>query len=184
MNLEELLYDSSKICILRASEAVFADTGLIKDVYCLALSEKSKYARRAVRVLNICAEHDPELILPYLNAILSELPKIKDDSIRSSFLRIFMIMPLPEDEDRLGLLTQLCFDYLGQQFEKAGVKVYSIDILYRISQKIPELKHELLLSIMQQLQYGSFAFQSRGTRILKKLMKELGKDSFGDEFDF
>jgi len=184
MNLEELLFDSSKICILRASEAVFADTGLIEEMYKFALSERPKYARRAVRVLNIVAEHGPGYLNPFLSEILNKIPKLKDDSLRSNFLRIFTIIPLPDDEDFIGLLTQLCFDYLKMQFEKAGVKVYCIDILYRVSQSIPELKHELVLTIMQQKQYDSTAFRSRGTKILKKLRKELGEEHLENEFGF
>jgi len=86
-----------------------------------------------------------------------------------NFLRIFVSCALPDDEDEMGKLAQICFDFMEKNWEKAAIKIYCIDILFRISELEPELKPELSLIIEKEIPYNSVAFRSRGTKILKKL---------------
>ena len=52
-----------------------------------------------------------------------------------------------------------------------------MDILYALSNIEPELKKELALIIKRQMPYSPPAFQARGSKILKKLYKEIGDNN-------
>jgi hypothetical protein len=67
----------------------------------------------------------------------------------------------------------MCFDWLVSAKESVAVKVYAMEILYRISQVEPELKKELADSIEWRISEGTPGFKHRGLKTLKKLYKEM-----------
>jgi hypothetical protein len=79
--------------------------------------------------------------------------------------------PLPEEQ--LGLLITLCFDWLTSSKESVAVKMFSMEILYRISQQEPEMKKELADSIEWRMQEETPGFRAHGKKLLKQLYREL-----------
>ena len=70
-----------------------------------------------------------------------------------------------------------CFKYLESGDEPVAIKVFSMTILYNLSNKIPEIKNELKILIENQLPFSSAGYKSRGSKILKKLNMETGPTS-------
>ena len=63
-----------------------------------------------------------------------------------------------------------CLSYLTDVEETVAVKAFSMTVLYRICQKYPDLKQELIPVIEDNLAYSDKAgLQNRGKKILKKL---------------
>jgi hypothetical protein len=53
-----------------------------------------------------------------------------------------------------------------------ALKAYSLEILYQISNKEPELKNELIFAVLDWSDKNSGAFKTFSEKILKKLYKE------------
>lgn len=172
MNLKFVLKDSSRATIDKATEEVLQNKKLFSEIKHLALNENSKLSLRASRVLHFCAIHNPDLVNPHLNEILNGLKTVKNDSIRGNLLSVFYEIELPNDEDFLGELTQVCFELLNGKSERESLAVYSIDVLYKICKFYPELKNELTQNLHSLIPNKKTAFQCRARECLKKFKKK------------
>jgi len=173
MELEDLLVDSSKITAEMAVHTIGENPVLFKKVLDFALEDKEQYAMRAARVIHLTATSHPELIKPYLIQIIQALPGFKTNGLKRSMTRMLTEHCTEIDEESQGILIDVCFNNLMDLNEKIVLKIYSMDILYEISQQYPEIKRELISSIETQLPYSSNAFKSRGKKMIKKLYKEI-----------
>ena len=100
--------------------------------------------------------------------------------------QIFTMVPLPEkNEELLGRIANFCFELMQSGTERAALRVYSMEILYRISNIEPIIKQELAMVITQLNEYGSPGFQSWVRKTLKRLEKEMDDlpESFFDNYD-
>jgi len=68
-----------------------------------------------------------------------------------------------------------CFEWLNDPAEAIALKIYSMTILYKISNTYPDIKPELISSIENEIPKNSPAIRGRGRRILKRLYKEVGR---------
>jgi hypothetical protein len=75
--------------------------------------------------------------------------------------------PLPDEN--LGVLADACFNWLQSPSESVAVKMYSMVILHRISDNIPEIRRELYDIIEIQLYEATPGFRSMGGKIMNKL---------------
>jgi hypothetical protein len=170
---DEFLFDSSKQLIELGVNIIEQDPKLFPQLFNLALSQKAKYSQRAARVVYYYFEKNPQDYSVYLIKILERLPYISNESLKFSLLRVFTICKLPKDDEFLGLLTKICIDSLEAKVKRIAIKVYAIDILYRISQIIPEFKNELLYQIEKYKDSSSMAYLCRAQRISENLIKEI-----------
>ena len=90
------------------------------------------------------------------------------DVLKRHSLRMLSRCPLPSGD--LGPLINICFNWLTSAGESVAVKVFCMEILYRISQSEPELKKELADSIEWRMQEETAGFKNRGMKILKKFI--------------
>lgn len=133
-------------------------------------SPDKRLAFRASWTLSKVCDKFPELIYPYLSKIVESLNKIDNESTLRSFLRIISLSNLGKINSRQhGMLADYCFSSLKSGFSAIAVKVYSMDILYRLSLIYPELANELSASIRILMEDGSAGITARGSMILKKL---------------
>ena len=91
--------------------------------------------------------------------------------MKREFVKIIADSPLPEDEEQLGILLGICFEWLNSANEAIAVKVHCMQILLMISRQIPEIIPELKTTIELAMQEGSPAIVSRGRQVLQKLQR-------------
>lgn len=173
-NWKDFLFDSSKQLIIISMKMCEEKPELFHPLLELAFAQNSKQSQRASRVVYYLIEKRPDLFGKYIDEIFSNLEKIKDESIKFCFLKIFTVCKLTEDEEKLGLLTKICFDSVEAKVERIAIKVYAIDILYRISQIYPDLKYELFYLLEKYTIDAPPAFINRAAKLRQKLGKELG----------
>ena len=174
MELEDLLIDSSRITAEMAVHTIGENPVLFKKVLDFALEDNDQYAMRAARVIYLSSTKHPELIKPYFNNIIHALSGFENDGLKRSMTRILSEHCTEPDEESQGVLVNICFKYLMDSDEKIALKIYSMDILYNLSQLYPEIKKELIYSIENQLPYSSAAIKSRGKKMMRKLRLEIG----------
>ncbi|ROL62291.1 hypothetical protein D9V86_01415 [Bacteroidetes/Chlorobi group bacterium ChocPot_Mid] len=169
MNIKNLLPDSSRVTIDKATEFILKNNEQLTDIINITINENSKYALRASRVLHFCSKKKPDLIHPYLSVFIKELKENQNESIKGNLLSIFYEINLPDDEELLSELTLICFDFLNGKSKLESLAVNSIDILYKICNFYPELKNELIENLNSLMPSKKVAFQSRAKKYLNLL---------------
>lgn len=188
MNFEpkDHLIESTKASIIKAAKTLSKNPEQFQAYYDLAFADEKKYSARAARVLAYLSEIDYDVIKPYTEEIAWKMLDMPHDSALMSILKIFTMVPLPEkNEELLGRIANFCFELMQSGTERAALRVYSMEILYRISNIEPIIKQELAMVITQLNEYGSPGFQSWVRKTLKRLEKEMDDlpESFFDNYD-
>lgn len=169
----EVLCDSSKKRVLYGVSICRQQPELFPSLFGLAMEQSGKYSQRASRIICELLKKPDSIFLEYVGIVLNELETIFDESIKFCFLNIFRECKLPDDDEKLGHLTKICFDAVESKVERIAIKIYAIDILYRISEVVPEMKPEIFYLINKYLEGSPPAFISRGRKILNSLRKEV-----------
>jgi 8-oxo-dGTP diphosphatase len=134
-------------------------------------SDKHLASKASWALTKVCDKY-PELINPYLSETIETLGNIDNESVIRSLLRIISLSDLGKiKSDYHGLLADYCFNQLNSGVSAIAVKVYAMEILYRLSVFYPELSKELATSILLVNENGTAALKSRGRSILRKLDK-------------
>ena len=103
-----------------------------------------------------------------------QMDKFKMGGLKRSFAKMISELDWDFDEETLGILAETCFKWVNNSDEEIAIKIYSQDILYRITNIYPELKHELVQTLETHLPRSSKAIKSRSLKMLNKLRKEIG----------
>lgn len=169
--LKDHLSDSSRTLADLTVQMAYENPALINDLTELALSEISPYAQRAARVIAILSLQHPELFIPIRGRVIKKLKTLHNESVVRNLLQIYSEIPISYTKTEQSVLVNMCFDYLGSQTAPVSIKVYSMEILFRISKKIPDIGIELYSLIESQMTFSSAGFKSRGQKILLRLAK-------------
>jgi len=164
------LADSSRKIADLTAIMVYEKQTLLKPLIELSWLDKEPWSQRASRVVSICCSKYPELLLPYASDIIRRIGSQKSEGSRRNFLKIFSGSDVKLKSRDKSLLLNACFDFLTGNYSIA-VKVYSIDILYKLSVELPDLRKELYAVISDQMDDSSVGFRSHASKILKKLEK-------------
>lgn len=175
MKIEDLIPDSSKLAAMDAAGYLVKNPSQIKEALKLVFKDEYPLSMRAANVIEVCSEARPDLVKPYIDEIIQRLPSFKTDGVKRCFLKMISMYDLPDDEEKLSILLNCCFEWIMSAEETVAVKVFSLEILYNITQKESDLKQELISVIEDQIPKNSIAFQNRGMKTLKKLYKETDK---------
>jgi len=135
-----------------------------------SFSDDDKLAFRSSWTLTKVCDKYPELIYPHLDRIIGALVNLENESAMRSLLRIISLSDMKKISVRNhGILADHCFGLLKSGFSAIAIKAYSMEILYRLVLKYPELRNELAATISMLQPEGSAGIVSRGRQILKKL---------------
>jgi len=170
-NLESLLVENSRRNTDMVAEIILKKPELFDELIAIFLRNEEPVSRRAAWIADVVSEKQPRLLESYLEEIVACLTGFTHDGMKRESLRMLARSPLPKEQ--LGLLINLCFDWLTSVKESVAVKMYSMEILYRISQQEPELKKELADSIEWRMQEETPGFRAHGRKLLKQLNREL-----------
>lgn len=168
-DIKLLIPDSHKSTALQATAFVLKHPKMLSTFIEFAFTETPQYSMRAANVIEHCDNYNPLIIKPYLKNIVTKLPTLKIDGVKRCFLKLCSDKDFSTNENLQIILLNTCFDWLNNKNEGIAVKVYSIIILYNISNYIPDIKQELVASIEYILPEASPAIQVVGKRYLKKL---------------
>jgi hypothetical protein len=170
--IEELLsIETSRRNTDMLADLIYQKPELFDEFVAIFLRDEEPVSRRAAWVVDTVSEKFPELLFPYLPVIVEKLSSFSHDALKRHSVRMLSRSPLPHE--KLGPLMNICFDWLTSAMEPVAVKVWCMEILYRISQSEPDLRKELADSIEWRMEEETAGFRNRGMKILKKLNKEM-----------
>ena len=164
----EILKSYSKQNTVRVANLIGQDIDLFKELMSIYFNaEDMDLARKAAWVLRHCVDQYPCLAEPYVKKIINYLSKEgHHDAIKRNGLAILQIISIPEE--LYGPITNICFEFIQSGKEAIAIKAYSMRILDKIGNDIPEIRHELKLVVEELLPYESAGFKSSARRILSK----------------
>jgi len=142
---------------------------LIADLWDIYLSLEEPVSRRAAWIIDTASEDKPEWVSPYLNSLILKLPLMQHDGLKRHALRMISRMPFTEGSE--GSLMNITFDWLLSATESVAVKMYSIQILYRLAEKEPDILQELYDTIEFQIADGTPGFKNIGSKRMEQIDK-------------
>lgn len=168
MNLtEQLMLEMSRRNASYIAQQIGNDPKLFKEIIEIMFTAKAPLPLRASWVVTFFIDEHPELLKPYLNKIVGHLEKFDHSGIRRNLLNYFCDCDIPQSLE--GKLYDICFRLLLSRDEPVAVKAYSMQVLFNIAQKEPDLKGELRLVLEDFIDHDSAAVKSRSRKLLAKL---------------
>ena len=168
--IKEHLSDSGRKLADLTASMVYDDPSLLLPLLKISYSDEYPWCQRASRVISLCGSNAPELVQPYVSEIIRRLKNQQSESVRRNFLKLFCDTDYRLKTKDRSILLNLCFDYLAGSFS-IGVKVYSMDVLYKLSLELPEIQRELYEIIENGLPEASAGYKSHGMKVMKKIAR-------------
>lgn len=152
---------------------VLSNQSLFDELFKLALLNEEPVSRRAMWVVDVASEAEPDMLLPYINELISALHGFYHDGLKRHTLRMLSRYDLSMEE--FLPILDLCFQYMSSGNESVAARYQAMHLLSKMSEKEPDLKHEIINTIELQMQEGSSGLQNQCLKLLKKLKKEINK---------
>jgi len=166
---EQLHLEHSKLQSQRLAAWIGHDAERFAALMDIFLGGDYRLNQRSAWVLTQVSQKYPELVAPWLPVMVAKTraPGVHD-AVKRNVVRLLEDLDIPESI--MDDLADICFRFLADPREAVAIRVFSMTVLDKICQKIPELKPELRLIIEEHIEHGTAAFKSRGNKILKKLL--------------
>ena len=171
MNIREELLKyqiQSKEQALRIAEFAASSEENFTELMDCFLSSNVKLAQRAAWSVSWAAIKNPVIVRPHVGVLVNQLTKtdIHNAVIRNS-IRILQDLEIPAAFH--GELLSACFDFIQKRNTPIAIKAFSLNVLFNLSKTYPEIRNELRMIILQNIDYETAAFKSRAKKILAKI---------------
>lgn len=167
-----ILKEHSKPQALLIRDYIGDNQALFDELMTHFFSNEYRVTQRAAWVMSHCVDKYPFLINPHLEKMVHNLKEEKIHvAVKRNTVRILQEIEIPEA--LMGPLVDYCFKFLLDPKEAVAVRVFSMQILYNVCKKEPELADELRIVIEEFMPHGTVGFKSRGKKIMKGLRKIL-----------
>jgi hypothetical protein len=150
---------------------------LVGELWEIYLAAEEPVSRRAAWIIDTASENKPEWAEPFLPDLIAKLPGFNHDGLKRHALRMIARLPFPEGEE--AELMNITFEWLISITESVAVKMYCIQILYRLSAKEPDILQELYDTIEFQIADGTPGFKSIGTKLMRQIDKDIIQRKLG-----
>lgn len=173
MTKEELLdlidsWENFELIVIKISE----EPQYLKQLFEIILFSNNPKRWRAAWIADKVNDKHPELIVPFIQKIITSLgPKI-DSSSKRHLLKLISLHTIPEEH--YTALLDYCLDCMVSNKEPVAIRVHAMQILYNISEAVPEFKPELLAIIQHEAEiHSSPGFKARGKKLSQQLHRQI-----------
>lgn len=153
---------------------ILENTQMDQLIQCFRSNDK-RLAEKSSWILQEISNQYPEALLPYGQQLIAHLNNCNSDAEKRFIMRYYNFQPLPDTDKELTQLMNTSFDWLMNPKEAIAQRAFAMTVLYRISEKIPEIKSELIAVIEAQMEMASSGLKNRAKHTLVKLYKTLQK---------
>ena len=175
---ELLLQGNSRSYIDFVADIVNKRPELVEDLWEIYLAAEEPVSRRAAWIIDSASGKKPEWVEPFLPALIAKLPVFNHDGLKRHALRMIARLPFPAGRE--GELMNIAFEWLISTTESVAVKMYSIQILYRLSTTEPDILQELYDTIEFQIADGTPGFKSIGRKLMRQIDKDIVERKLGE----
>jgi hypothetical protein len=166
-----LLEEHSRNVTNTILEAVKNDHSLIKELMDCFFDANLRVCQRAAWPVGDLGEKYPQLILPYLDKMITQLKNPKHNAIIRNTVRTWQFMSIPDKSQ--GEVYEVCFHYIIDPKVPIAIRAFSMTVCANICKNYPELKAELMIAIQDQMENGSAGICSRGRKIINSLSNDI-----------
>lgn len=129
---------------------------------------------RAAWITDKVNDKHPELIAPFIEQIITSLGPHIDFSSKRHLLKLISLHTIPEEH--FSSLLDYCLTTMESSKEPVAIRVHAMQILYNISEAVPEFKPELLAIIRHEAEiHSSPAFKAREKKLSQQLHRQIRK---------
>ena len=164
---DSLTEDRSKANISAWVEKLAKDPACLGDLIPYISGEDSALAFRFGWLIEHLSNTHPEHVEPHLVALYQALPHANFNGYKRSLAKIFSNCGIPEELE--GEVAELLFTWLNSGEIEVAVKVHSMQTLYNLTKRYPDLGYELKEVLEDQMDRNTVAFSARAKRLLKVL---------------
>jgi len=138
----------------------------------ITLEGNNRYNWRASWAADKINEMIPGIAAPWIPELVEVLPVLSHSGKKRQFLKLISLYPFPDESE--SFLFEYCLGKMTSEDEDISVRVYSMQILYNISEKEPGLKAELLELIDREMEFHPTpGILTRGRKLAGRLRKEI-----------
>ncbi|UTW62355.1 hypothetical protein KFE98_20515 [bacterium SCSIO 12741] len=159
--------ENSKRQAQKIAELIAQKPELFSALVDLFLNASPTLSMRASYVAEFVYLRDTSLVEPHIEFMARHVLDFPHTGTQRNLLKILARCPLPKEN--LGYLLQACFDLVENAITPPAVKVWSLELLYRIGLQEPEINGELRLILEALYETGSAGEKVRSRDILKKM---------------
>ncbi len=167
LNIEEVLTENFPNLKERAMNHIKAQPNLFDDLMQAALGEKQPVGWRAAWVAAEIIKKNKDfktIFETYIDEIIDKLEQFKSGGQKREFLKALLLFKIKEE--KLGVLINLCFNWLQNPKVDAAIRVHAMQHIYNLSKKEPDLLVELNAILEDLYENENAGFQSRARKIL------------------
>ena len=144
---------------------------LVSELWEIYLAMEEPVSRRAAWIIDTASEQKPGWVEPYLQELIEKLPEFNHDGLKRHALRMIARSEFPEGCE--GELMNIAFQWLLSVTESVAVKMYCMQVLYRLSATEPDILQELYDTIEFQMADGTPGFRSIGSKMMHAIDKDI-----------
>ena len=166
-NLKQLIltFGAGELELLK--RLVSTDKDIFDQLFQWVFSNDHRLAWRCCWVIDTSSERQPDLLKDKIPDIISGLSATNDSSLKRHFTRILCRYKISEMYQ--VVVINRCFELLAPS-EPAAVRVNAMQLLFNLSELLPDLKGELR-SVIEGLidEGGSAGFINRAVKLCNQL---------------
>lgn len=168
--LDLLNMERSKKHITQIVNRVYQSADSVDALMEIFLGDHPRNAELSAWVVGDLGQKHPEMFanwLPELIAVLNH--KNVHGSLKRNALRILEKINI--SDEHFDAATDVCFRLLADPFEEIAIRAFSMGVLSKSCQRVPDLWPELQLILEENMPHATPAFTNRA----KKLIARFGK---------
>lgn len=152
-----------------AVTALEENPGDLRPFLNLCFLEQYPLSMRASRVIQLYCEKHPDDIYPYLEETVDKMLASKIDGVKRNFLKVYDEFIDINRLEEPGPLLNACFDWLLDPSEKPGTRIHSMNVIFNISKKEPDLLKELYATLDIAGEEGETSIRNCISKMKKRL---------------
>lgn len=168
--LDSIKRAKSKTELKVITEQVRTNPFLFNELMAIFFNGPYRITNRAMWPVGWCVEVSPVLLNPYYKEIIYRLSNAETPvNLKRSLFRTLQFADIPKRYQ--GQIIDITLKALSDPAQPIAIRVFSMTVLYNLTDEIPELKNELIPLLEQNMPNASAGFASRARKVLSSLKR-------------
>lgn len=156
----------------RMRDFVLQQPELLKELIAFGTDLNNKNHHKGVWIIEMLAEHQTEMLFPFIDKICQIISEYKNDSAIRGISRVAYFLGTSDktklSEPQKEKLTEICLDWLIRD-ERVACKVYAMKTLLHFGKTEPWINVELKEIVARDYANQSAGYKAAAREILKHL---------------
>ena len=161
----------------RMRDFVLKQPEYLEELIAFGTDLNNKNHHKGVWIIEMIAEHQTELLIPFIDTICQTISEFKNDSAIRGISRVAYFLSTSDtiklSEFQHEKLTEICLDWLIRD-ERVACKVYAMKTLEHFGKKEAWIAEELRNILDRDYQYQSAGYKAAARNILRQAIKNKG----------